>query len=251
MQPIGADSDETDSSVWSRDGAFLLFRVNDALGWVPAEGTGPIHKLEGELRGGATPRLMTPDGRLLLLYRNYERGTDSGGWWVAKINLSEGRLALTEPKQLAGHKEHEGFLISPDGQWLAYNSMESGRREAYVTPFKLSGKPDKSWLVSTQGGYPLAWSKTGRQLFYMSNGLIYVASWSARGDEFTVGQARPWTNTKIRGMGAVKLLDFAPDEKRWIVLADDTEVLPETHLRLLLNVNQELNRRAAKAGGTK
>lgn len=56
--------------------------------------------------------------------------------------------------------------LSPNGQWLAYDSNESGREEIYVRPF-----PDVDrarWQVSTVGGRSPLWSPDGRELFYVS-----------------------------------------------------------------------------------
>jgi hypothetical protein len=55
--------------------------------------------------------------------------------------------------------------LSPDGEWLAYTSDESGRAEVYVQRFP-SGI-DKSQL-STQGGSHPQWRADGRELFYLA-----------------------------------------------------------------------------------
>src|SRR5262249_7466957 len=54
---------------------------------------------------------------------------------------------------------------SPDGRYLAYESMESGRSEVYVRAF-----PDVHngpWQISTAGGTRPVWSRDGRELFYL------------------------------------------------------------------------------------
>ena len=56
--------------------------------------------------------------------------------------------------------------ISPDGRWIAYESLESGRPEVYVRPF-----PDISngkWQVSTAGGSQPLWSRDAAELFFVS-----------------------------------------------------------------------------------
>lgn len=57
-------------------------------------------------------------------------------------------------------------VISPDGQWVAYQSDESGQPEVYVRPFPAvhTGR----WQISTSGGSHPAWSRTGRELFYVA-----------------------------------------------------------------------------------
>jgi hypothetical protein len=56
--------------------------------------------------------------------------------------------------------------LAPAGQWLAYQSNESGRFEVYVRPFPKvdAGK----WQVSTDGGRVPLWSRDGQELFYVS-----------------------------------------------------------------------------------
>jgi Tol biopolymer transport system component len=55
--------------------------------------------------------------------------------------------------------------ISPDGQWLAYVSDESGQNEVYIRRFPNidSGGLEK---VSTNGGIIPLWSPDGRELYY-------------------------------------------------------------------------------------
>lgn len=62
--------------------------------------------------------------------------------------------------------------LSPDGQWLAYESAQSGRPEVLVTRFPASRVAVTAaaprWQVSTQGGSRPRWSADGRVVFYVS-----------------------------------------------------------------------------------
>ncbi len=62
--------------------------------------------------------------------------------------------------------------LSPDGQWLAFESPHTGRPEVFVTRFPASpAQIDASaprWQVSTAGGSRPRWSGDGRSLFYVS-----------------------------------------------------------------------------------
>jgi serine/threonine-protein kinase len=75
---------------------------------------------------------------------------------------------------------HWGPEISPDGRWLAYVSLESGRPELYVQAF-----PDRSrpYPISAGMGYGHRWSRDGTELFYLGEGSVLM---SARLD-FTEG----------------------------------------------------------------
>jgi len=55
--------------------------------------------------------------------------------------------------------------ISPDGQWLAYVSDESGKWEVYVQRFL---SPGGKWQISSNGGKQPQWSHDGKELFYVS-----------------------------------------------------------------------------------
>jgi eukaryotic-like serine/threonine-protein kinase len=55
--------------------------------------------------------------------------------------------------------------FSPDGNWVAYVSDESGREEIYVTAYP---GPAKKMPISTDGGKEPVWNPNGRELFYRS-----------------------------------------------------------------------------------
>jgi len=67
--------------------------------------------------------------------------------------------------------------ISPDGNWIAYWSDESGRWEIYVRSFPVGGAhvTASKWQVSTQGGTWPRWRGDGRELFFKAqDGKIMV-----------------------------------------------------------------------------
>ncbi len=55
-------------------------------------------------------------------------------------------------------------MFSPDGEWLAYTSNQSGTWETYVTPYP---GPGPRHQISNGGrSRAPAWSPKGRELFY-------------------------------------------------------------------------------------
>jgi len=65
---------------------------------------------------------------------------------------------------LATAADERAASVSPNGQFVVYQSNESGRAEVYVRPF-----PDVSaarWQISTNGGTRPQWSADGRELYY-------------------------------------------------------------------------------------
>ena len=79
--------------------------------------------------------------------------------------------------------------VSPDGKWLAYHSNISGEFQVYVRPFP--NVQDGRSQISTAGGTRAAWSRNGRELFYLDrDGLLTsVAIPAAPGATFTAGHA--------------------------------------------------------------
>jgi Tol biopolymer transport system component len=55
--------------------------------------------------------------------------------------------------------------FSPNGQFVAYSSDESGRNEVYVQTFPASGR---KWQISVGGGAQPQWRRDGGELFYLS-----------------------------------------------------------------------------------
>ena len=90
-------------------------------------------------------------------------------------------LNLARPDRLEPllHSEFTERLavVSPDGNWMAYESNESGNRfEIFLRPFpNVSGRREK---VSIDGGrYPLWGPKGSGELFYVDlNGGMMAAS---------------------------------------------------------------------------
>jgi eukaryotic-like serine/threonine-protein kinase len=103
--------------------------------------------------------------------------------------------------------------ISPDGKWIAYDSLETGVVEVYVQPYpSLSG----NWRVSNGGGLRPIWFRNSRELLYHnpSPGRAMVVSYAANGSEFHPGKPELWSDTPLQGNLVYQFYDLAPDGKR-------------------------------------
>jgi hypothetical protein len=77
--------------------------------------------------------------------------------------------------------------FSPDNQWIAYVSDESGTNQVYIAPFPtVVGK----WQVSRNGGTEPRWRGDGKEIFFLSpeNKLMSVKV-NAVGINLEVGNA--------------------------------------------------------------
>ncbi len=141
--------------------------------------------------------------------------------------------------------------ISPDGQWLAYQSNESGQAEVYVRPF-----PDADrgrWQVSTSGGTRPAWARNGRELFYLDgSGLLTSVPLRITGPTFEAGSpVRILTARYYPGFTGLGLdlrgYDVSPDGQRFLMIkdapAEPTSTTTAASMVVVLNWSEELKQR--------
>jgi len=165
LSPVTVDG-QNDHGVFTPDGKRIVFRSRDAgsegtLSWKAADGSGAVERLTTSGRS-QTPSSWSPDGTTLAFM---DEG-DSKGFFQFDIWL----LSLGDRKTRALIHTAANEItpeFSPDGRWLAYVSNESGPHEVYVQPYP---GPGERHVISTNGGEQPAWSRDGRELFYVQNG---------------------------------------------------------------------------------
>ena len=76
--------------------------------------------------------------------------------------------AGSSPEPLLAATEYgvANSAISPDGNWIAYASLETGQPEVYVRPFP--NVDDGKFLISSDGGLEPRWGPDGSELFFLS-----------------------------------------------------------------------------------
>jgi len=188
-------------------------------------------KIVYETDSRVIPTGVSPDGRFLLLTKILA-GSDM---WV--LNLESGEESPIRQSEFGeGNAE-----FSPDGQWIVYQSVESGRPEVYVMSF-----PDKGrrWQVSTEGGLFPTWTSHGEEIIFQSGtgfGQLMAASVSTASGTFVV-------------TGLTRLFDVAPAEQggmKWSVTPDGKTFLTiprslsRTDREMKLTFNRPTSRRTA------
>jgi len=174
-----------------------------------------------------------------------EGGYDLG---IARVERTANTMRIGEVKTLLRQPGDQGGpSISPDGRWVAYLSDETGRREIFVIPFVPDGPAGSGKLqISSDGGIGARWSPTGHDLFFLNpNQQVMVVGYVTRGSLFVPGKPRLWSAKRLARLGTSNF-DVAPDGRRLLVILDDQEEKPDTLLRVLLNVGDELRQKAAK-----
>jgi serine/threonine protein kinase len=150
--------------IWSPDGVQIIFSSNR---------NGPQDLYRKSAIAGGTEELLlataqtklatdwSSDGRFVLFEsRDPKRGLDI---WALPFDGSA-KPGKPFPVVQTNFDEQRG-QFSPDGNWIAYQSDESGRHEIYLRAFP---GPSNKWPVSTNGGTQVRWRRDGKELFYVA-----------------------------------------------------------------------------------
>jgi serine/threonine-protein kinase len=130
--------------------------------------------------------------------------------------------------------------FSPDGQWLAYVSNESGRNEIYVQPYP---GPGGKWAISSDGGTEPAWSPDGRELFYRRGDQLLAGSVQVK-PVFSTGSTRVLFEGPYDRIDGARDYDVAPDGKRFVMVRRDSAESPQ-QFYVVSNWFEELKARGA------
>ncbi len=139
---------------WSLDSTKIVFSSTIESGasnlyLTAADGSGQPQRLT-ESDVGQQPGSWSPNGVLAFV--------ESGDIMILSMDVNN------EPAPFRETPFFERWpAFSPDGNWLAYASDETGRLEVHVRPFP-DGEP--AYQVSNGGGAAPVWSPDGKQLFY-------------------------------------------------------------------------------------
>ena len=133
--------------------------------------------------------------------------------------------------------------ISPDGRWITFSyALAVGK--VVVAPFRpdetISGEPVQ---VSADEGRSPRWSRNG-ELFYQDRRQIWVVPWTIKDSRFVPGKPRLFS-AQLLSESEDSVFDVASDGKRVLAIIDAAQPKPEIHLRVLVNVALETERRRA------
>ena len=195
------DANETAPAV-SPDGRVAFSStLNGAVGdlyWIPASGVGSPEPLLLKSPTVKHPNHVSPDGRFLIYDDHTAQRQDL---WILPLQASPGGERKPIPFLVTQADETFG-QFSPDGNWLAYSSDESGRRDVYVQGFSPDRVPAAAvgkWQISTAGGDKPRWRRDGKELYYIATDRKMMAVPVKIGPMFEPGVGVPLFDTNTTG----------------------------------------------------
>jgi Tol biopolymer transport system component len=225
VDTVGAATQFTDtpvhegSPVWSPDGARVAFFIMGK-----AEGnfdlyTKPVNGGKAEpLYKSDLPKYPTDwsrDGHYLF-FNTISPGSKSDIW---AVTTSDRRPADRHAGPILDTIHTEGYaVLSPDGQWLAYQSDEEGGNEVYVQSFGgITSGTQRRWTVSQGGGGLPRWRGDGKEIFFLTaTGTMMAASVHPVDKDFQFDPPHMLFQTQPLPK-LWNLYDAAPDGQRFLL----------------------------------
>ena len=202
---------------WSPDGDSLVFvdagTAGGQLMVTATDGSGKVEPLlEGE-HPDWHPH-WSADGRYIVFYR-IDPETQRDLWYVEMDDERKAQpFVQTRYDEVAAR-------VSPDGNYVAYQSNETGRFEIFVKPFP---NGDQRWLISGRGGQQPLWSGEGNELFFVQDDLLMAVD-VATGASFEFGTPRRLFSgddigTLLQGELTIYELpyDVSPDGQKFLMV---------------------------------
>jgi eukaryotic-like serine/threonine-protein kinase len=218
---------------WTADGTRIAFGTRTGtIFWKSSDGSGPRE----ELTHGEYPRYpasFSRDGtRLAFVEIHPSRRRDI---WLMPLDGDR------RPEPLvATDADERDARFSPDGQWLAYVSDETGRDEVFIRPIGSRGGRKQ---VSSEGGTAPAWSPNGRELFFAKGDQLAAVTLDGQGNP--VGRDRVLFSAPrfedLQVEPENPLFDVMPDGEHFVFVLEQSS--SPTHYNIVLNWAEELKQR--------
>ena len=137
---------------WNTDGDLVGYSSgNNSIQLRKADGSG-----QEEMLADGSGASVSSESKYLV----YNQRSESTGSDLRYLQMEGDR---TPQVFLQTPHDEDSCALSPDSNYLAYESDESGRDEIYLKRFPTS---EGVWMLSVSGGADPLWSKDGKELYY-------------------------------------------------------------------------------------
>jgi serine/threonine-protein kinase len=215
---------------WTADGARIAYGTRTGtIFWKSSDGSGPRE----ELTHGAYPRYpssFSRDGKRMAFVEIHP--SRRGDIWVMLLDGDR----KPEPLTTTDADERDA-RFSPDGQWLAYVSDETGRDEVFIRPISKRGGRKQ---LSSEGGTVPTWAPNGRELFFAKGNQLSAVTLDRQGNP--VGRDHvlfsPPRFEDLQLDSENPQYDVMPDGEHFVFLLEQSS--SPTHYNIVLDWFEEL-----------
>ena len=204
--------------LWSPDGSRIVFGSNRA-------GSGAIDLYEKAASGAGDEQVLlkspsakyaiswSPDGQFIL-FENWVPQS-KGAIWLLTLPSKEAKPLLQSTSYNYGQPK-----LSPDGNFIAYTTDESGRGEVYVRRFPPSSE---RWQISSGGGIQPLWRGDGKELFFLTDDKRLMSVEIKTDGKFESSIARELFQGNMKAMKASFAYSYAvaSDGQRFLISAPE------------------------------
>ena len=229
--------------MWSRDGERIIFSWS-------REGSSPdIYSIQADGGGGESLIFSSeqpvwngnwsPDSQVLA-YQAFDQIDTDWDLWTLTLGQGEGDEPSTRELVRTNSREVSPFF-SPNGEWLAFVSNESGEDRVYVIDAE---DPTLRWQVSTGLGIQPRWSADGKELFYQSGNRIMGVPVNSYEGSFSPGPSSELASGNFQLFSDLSSYDVSPDGQTFVVFRrqGDLGEADVSHAVLRLDGFEELER---------
>jgi len=221
--------------MWSPDDRRVVFSSveTNGIAWTSADGTSavePLIKMQAPL---LVPGSWTPDGKAFV----FTYGDSSAQPKIGLLAIDPDSSGQRPWSNLIDRPTGASAVnISPNGEWIAYHTDDTGQYAVYIERFPKLG--ERHLISDQRGGWGAIWSKAGDEIFYrrlgdgaMMSVPIQTSPTVAIGAPKLLFENRGYVpvNTPTAGNGSARNWDLAPDGRflmlRLPAIENDSEIV--------------------------